>query len=242
MSRAFDEVLQYANEDVISTRKHWIIFVHMARRIILFAIAAGFLYYRAHEFLGSIGDFINSLISALPFSIRDNLLAITIEIVFVYALIDFIKTYIIYKTVGLKANNIQIIGKSGLADIGQISASIDQLGCVKTHIPLLGRICHYGSIEINLPNNSFTMPYMTNVESFQESVTILQTAAKEKLNMQNAKYNAEHNFYIMEEQTIRDDASRRNAALLQGQAIAAAITQSQQPVLETAEPAYIEAN
>ncbi len=252
MSKALNEVMGYANEDVASIHKHWIIFVKMAWRIIIFAVVIGLIYVKANNIVGYIGDFINNLFPAIPFMIRDNQLFISVMLVFLYAIEEFIKTYIIFKTVSLTVNNIQIKGKSGLANIGHINASLEQIGYVQAHISLFGRLLKYGSIEITLHGATFTMTDMTEVERFHEAVVLLQEAQKEGRNMRSEERNADYNRDIMYSQARLDDErsinaqmladqSRQNAAMLQAQVLAS-IAQGRQPALDTNDQNLIEEN
>lgn len=179
MSKALEEVLQYANDDAASIHKHWIIFIKMAKTIIIFSIIVALLFANFSNIISNFGNFINELVPSLPFMISDNLTLLEIMIILLFSLVQFFKTYIIYKTVGLTVNNIQIKGKSGLVDIGNINSSLEQIGYIKTHIPLFGRLFKYGSVEINLHGTVFTMIDMTMVEEFQEAVILLQEAQKE---------------------------------------------------------------
>ena len=205
MSKALQEVMQYANEDVASIRKHWIVFVYMVRRIIIFALIIMFLNIKATKLLGGIGDFINNKIPSFPFVIREHLILLGIILILLYAVVQFISTYVMYKTVGLTVNNIQIKGTSGLVEIGQVNSSLEQIGYVKTDISLLGRILKYGSIEITLHDATFTMNAMTEVEKFQEAIILLQEAQKEGRTLRSDE---------------RQDESRMNAAIMQTQAMA----------------------
>lgn len=229
MSKALREVMQYANEDVASIHKHWIVFVHMARRIIIFAVIIGLVFLKGTKAMIFVGDLINELIPPLPFMISDNLLLIAVMIIFIYAVKEFVKTYIIYKTVGLTINNIQIKGKSGLANIGQVNSSLEKIAYVRTHIPLFGRLFGYGSIEISLNDAAFTMPDMADVEKFQESVILLQEAQKEGRNMRSEERNADFNRDIMYSHAQLDDESRINAARIQAQMLASISQGSQAP-------------
>ncbi len=179
MSKVLKEVMQYANDDTASIHKHWIIFIKMAKTIIIFSLIVVLSFTNLNNMISNMGDFINELVPSLPFMISDNLTLLEIMIILLFSLVQFLKTYIIYKTVGLTVNNIQIKGKSGLVDIGNINSSLEQIGYIKTHIPLFGRLFNYGSVEINLHGTVFTMIDMTMVEEFQEAVILLQEAQKE---------------------------------------------------------------
>lgn len=185
MSKALEEVLNYANEDVASIRKHWVIFVRMAKRIILFGIGDFLVYWKLSHYIEAVMDFINELIPKIPFQLSKYVLIYCILAFVIYAGKDFICTLIVYKTVGLSINNIQIKGVSGLASIGQINSSLEQIGSVRSHQSLFGRLFHYGNIEINLQGSYFTMFDMTDVTKFQESIILLQEAMKESRNMRS---------------------------------------------------------
>ena len=204
MSKALDEVMSYAYEDVASIRKHWIIFVRMAKSIILFGLADYLIYWKLSKYMVGILDFINELIPKIPFQLSKYILHYCIGIFLIYTLKQVIRTIIIYKTVGLHVNNIQIKGVSGLLDIGEINSSLEQVGSVRTHASIWGRLFKYGNIEIQLQGRTFTLTDMTKVSQFQESIILLQEAMKESRNMRSDE---------------RHDESLKNQTMAQVQAM-----------------------
>ncbi len=202
MSKALQEVMQYANEDVASIHKHWIIFVKTFFKVIAFAIAMGFI--KEFSILGWLAETIDSIFTSLPFLLSENITFFMVFIIFVYAVIEFIRTYIIYKTVGLTINNIQIKGKSGLANVGQVNASLEWVEYVHVKNPLFGRIFNYGNIEIGLKSNPFILHDMVDVDKFQEAIILMQEAQKEGRTLRSDE---------------RQDESRMNAAIMQTQAM-----------------------
>jgi hypothetical protein len=200
VSRVLEEVMSYANEDVASIRKHWIIFVKMAKRILIFAIIMCIFNARTRGIVTDLAGSamqqsylseedqaqIRELENELHMSVTDaadkliNIVTIVeIGIVLIYALISFIKTFATYKSVGLQVNNIQIKGYSGVARIGQVNTSLEQIWFVRTNTSLLGSMLNYGSIEVNLNGVVFSMTHMTGVAEFQEAIILLQEAQKE---------------------------------------------------------------
>ena len=204
MSKALDEVMQYAYEDVASIHKHWIIFVRMAKRIIVFGILDYLVYWKLSKYIAAVMDIVNELVPKIPFQLSKYILYYCIGIFVLYFLKQFITTLIVFKTVGLHVNNIQIKGVSGLIDIGEINSSLEQVGSVRTHASLWGRLFHYGDIVINLQGRSFTMTDMTDVSKFQESIILLQEAMKESRNMRSDE---------------RHDESLKNQTMAQVQAM-----------------------
>lgn len=185
MSRALDEVMQYANEDVASIHKHWIIFVKMARRILIFGLGDFLVYWKLGHFLNTLFDCINELVPKISFQISKYTMLYCILILLIYSVRQIVMTIIEYKTVGLTINNIQIKGVSGIVSIGQINAPLDQIGSVTSRQSLWGRVFNYGNIHIKLQGTSFIMTDMTDVPKFQESVILLQEAMKESRNMRS---------------------------------------------------------
>ena len=204
MSKALEEVMQYAYEDVASIRKHWIIFVRLAWRILIFGVADYLVYWKLNRYIAAIMDFVNELVPKIPFQLSKYVLFYCIGAFVLYGLVNFIKTLIIYKTVGLHVNNIQIKGVSGLASIGQINSSLEQVGSVRTHASIWGRLFKYGNIEIQLQGRTFTLTDMTKVSQFQESIILLQEAMKESRNMRSDE---------------RHDESLKNQTMAQVQAM-----------------------
>lgn len=226
MSKALSEVMQYANEDVASIRKHWIVFVKMVWRIFIFSVIVAVLRFKVTWILNIIGDLINNLLTFLPFMIKDNLTLISILAILIYSIKQILTTYGEYTTVGLTINNIQIKGKSGLVDIGFVNSSLDQVRYVKTDSSLFGRLLNYGQIEISIHNATFTMYNMTEVAKFQEAIIMMQEAQKEGRNIRSEERNAVYNREIMLTQAKLDNESRMNQAKAQAQAFAAIVQNS----------------
>lgn len=187
MSKALEEVIQYYNEDVAEINKHWIIFVKTAINVIITSVVILFIYAKSKHWINLLANTVNNTFDKIPFKIKEYIYPALIIVLILSAIVKFIETYIVYKTVSLKINNIQIKGKSGLANIGTVNAGLEQIGYVKVFTPFWGRIFKYGSIEIALGGNSFTMTEMVNAEPFQDAVIMLQETQKEGRHIREAE-------------------------------------------------------
>ncbi len=179
MGKALNEVRSYAYEDVTSIHKHWIIFLKRIFRLLFFAVFLVVVYTLGKDYLIIACNFINGIIPSIPFLLKDYLLVIFIAFFALKAFIGLVTTFIEYLTVGLQINNIQIKGKSGLANVGMVNASLDQISNVRVNIPLIGRFFGYGDIYISAQGIDFCMSNMKGVLEFQDAVILLQEAQKE---------------------------------------------------------------
>lgn len=197
MSKAMETVMNYANEDVASISKHWIIFLKTTKRILIRVVVILLVYIKGKKYLDLLADKINSLITAIPFEIKEHLLLLIGIYLVIKTIGDYVETYIEYKTVGLSVNNIQIKGKSGLLDVGVVNASLEQVTSIEVFTPFWGRFLDYGTIRVSLGGKAFTMFHMVKVEKFQEAIVLLQEAQKEGRDIRQAERHAQ----VIEAQT-----------------------------------------
>lgn len=226
MSQALYEAMQYSNEDSVEIKKHWIV---IFKAIVGLLIKIAIILYIYRRWGEAIFNIIFDLLDpkSIPIS-RDILPELVVSIILMaIALKDLISAYLEYKTVGLQINNSFIKGKSGVASVGIISASLDKISNVKVLVPLWGRIFHYGTVEISLLGyDSFLMKYMVNAAQFQEAVMLFQEAQVEGRNIRQAERQGDIQRDISREQTMMQVQAMSALGQTLSQSIAQGIAQN----------------
>ena len=160
MSKALNQVMNYANEDEVSIYKHWVVFVRAGLRSIITALIL----------------FITTfMIASNRFNVKGGMLIVALII----SSYNFFKAYSIYKTTVLTINNIRIYGETGLKDLGAMNAPLDEVVSAIYSKSFFGQMFGYGSVRIELRNGSFVMDDMINVEAFCEAVILMREAHSE---------------------------------------------------------------
>lgn len=183
MGKTLEVVMNYANEDVASIHKHWIIFLKTTINVLIRITFFLFAYFKGRIYIEFLADSINYYVPVIPFEIKKFILPAIVLYLTVKTVWSYVETYQEYKTVALAINNIQIKGVSGLFDIGVVNASLEQVSYVKVYVPFWGGIFHYGTIEISLDGRTFSLRHMVQVEEFQNAIILLQEAQKEGRNI-----------------------------------------------------------
>jgi len=180
MSKSIDEMKKQSNENVCESSKHWIVIVNAVFKSVLISAIVIAVYMFAKKWINLFADSINDNYDAIPFEIKNYIWPVIIIILVIYSLKKIIGSVIEFKTVNLSVNNVQIKGVNGLFNSGSINASLDQVVYVKVSSSLLGKLLHYGTIEISLRGTKVRMEAMIDAEAFQEQIVLLQDAQKEQ--------------------------------------------------------------
>ena len=187
MGKTLETVLEYANEDSASIKKHWIIIFRVIRDFIIKVIVVGFIYLKSKNFLELLADDINNEFVGIPFEIKKFILPVILVLLGYDFLKDLVEKIIDYTTVGLSINNIQIKGKSGLLDIGIINAPLKQVDFARVHKTFWGQILGYGTIEISIGGRRLMMADMIRADEFQDAIVLLQEAQEEGRHIRQAE-------------------------------------------------------
>jgi hypothetical protein len=187
MSKALDEVFEYSNEDEYTIRKHWIIFVFTALKVILRTAVVLFVYNTFELLWLEIADMLNDFLTIIPFSVRDYLFLIILFILIAWAIKDFVITYAEYTSVSLTINNIRIKGNSGIFGDVAVNSSLENLVDVSTDCSLLGNLFNYAGIRVQISAGAyvteFKIKYMADAKKFLDVVLYYQEAQKEGRNI-----------------------------------------------------------
>lgn len=179
MSKTNVDKTDAVNENEVSIRKHWIVFVKFLARILFTAVIVFGLYYLCKWCVIHFNDQINETLGTKSLEYGKYILPILIAIFVITAIINFVRTLVNYKTVGASVNNIRIRARTEGTDNGSINANLEQIAYVKLSSSLIGKMLHYGNIEISLSSIKFRMADMMDAENFQEKIVLLQETQRE---------------------------------------------------------------
>lgn len=157
MSKALNEVMNYANEDEVSIYPHWIVYLKAAVSTIIPAI------------------FVFPIVFLIART-RFKVWGITLIIFLIVAAYRFFQVHAYYSTTVITVNNIRIYGETGLAENEIISAPLDTVGHAQCVTSFLGRKLGYGTISIVLETGPITLTDMVNARKFCEAVILMKEA------------------------------------------------------------------